>query len=600
VLIGERLGEKSGLQISTQVLDRFPTLPIILFAEQANPGLALSALRMGLSDVLTPPVRTEDIVQSITQSKQRARRMGDWVRQEVKQSTATLEKRIDELETLVKISHSITATLEIDRVLSAVVSAAVDVTGAEEGHLLLLDEPSGELYMRAERNLGEQYARTFRLRVDDSLAGQVLSTGEPIAINTGSPQKIKTAYLVHSLIYVPVRSHERVIGVLGVDNRESNHPFREHYVLLLSLLADYAAIAIQNARLYNETENERSKLLTTLQNIDDGVIVLDNDLRILYMNPSARRIFGLGVVGLTGRLLFDVINHPDVRGLIDSVRDNPLKFHEITFEDGRVFYAHYAPISGVGIALTMQEITHLKMLDRLKSDFIHTVSHDLRSPLTSILGYVELLERVGTLNDQQRDFIGHIQASVKDITYLVNELLDLGRIEAGFDTHRDEVHMQEILRYTIDNVARLAEDKSITLVDKTDGEDMPVVGNPIRLRQVVDNLISNAVKYTPSGGTVTASLSMEGDQVVLAVSDTGVGIPVSDQPHIFEKFYRASNAPKGSQGAGLGLAIVKSIVENHQGRLWVESVPGKGSTFYVVLPSYTSAYREPLTVPQRR
>jgi len=600
VLIGERLAEESGLKIASQILDRFPTLPVILFADRANPELAITALKTGFSDVLFPPVRTDEIVRSINQSKQRAQRMGDWVRREVKFTTSTLEKRLDELETLVRISHSITSTLELDRVLTGVVSAAVDLSGAEEGHLLLLDEPSGELFMRAERNLGEQYARTFRLKTDDSLAGQVLRMGEPIALNTDAPQKIKTSYFVHSLIYVPVRSHERVIGVLGVDNRESNHPFREHYVLLLSILADYAAIAIQNASLYQETENERNKLLTTLQNIDDGVIVLSEDLRIIYINPSARRIFGLGLIGLTGRLLFDVVSHPDLRGLIDSIRDNPLKFNEIRFEDGRVFYAHYAPISGVGVAITLQEITHLKMLDRLKSDFIHTVSHDLRSPLTSIVGYVELLERVGPLNDQQRDFVRRVQASAKDITYLVNELLDLGRIEAGFDTHMDRVQLEDILRYTLENLAKQAEDKSIALTSDVDGAVSPVMGNPIRLRQVVDNLLSNAVKYTPNGGSVIARLHSEEGQIILSVKDTGVGIPAADQPHIFEKFYRASNAPKNTQGAGLGLAIVKTIVDNHEGRIWVESTPGQGTTFYVVLPVYKSVYREPSTVVHHR
>jgi two-component system phosphate regulon sensor histidine kinase PhoR len=600
VLIGEQLGENSGLKVASQLLDRFPTLPVILFADRANPELAIAALKTGLSDVLFPPVRIDEIVRSISQSKERAQRMGDWVRREVKHTTSLLQNRLDEFETLVKITHSITGTLELDRVLSAVVSAAVDITGAEEGHLLLLDEPSGELYMRAERNLGEQYARTFRLKTDDSLAGQVLRTGEPIALNTEAPQKITTSYLVHSLIYVPVRTHERVIGVLGVDNRESNHPFRQHYVLLLSILADYAAIAMQNARLYQETENERNKLLTTLHHIDDGVIVVSDDLRIIYINPSARRIFGLGLIGLTGRLLFDVVSHPDLRGLFDSIRENPLKFNEIRFEDGRVFYGHYAPISGVGIAITLQEITHLKMLDRLKSDFIHTVSHDLRSPLTSIVGYVELLERVGPLNDQQRDFVRRVQSSAKDITYLVNELLDLGRIEAGFDTHMDRVQLEDILRYTLENLAKQAEDKSISLTSEVNGAISPVMGNPIRLRQVVDNLLTNAVKYTPNGGSVTAHLRSEQGQIIFSVSDTGVGIPAADQPHIFEKFFRASNAPQGSQGAGLGLAIVKTIVDNHEGRIWVESPPGQGTTFYVVLPAYKSVYREPPTVAHQR
>jgi two-component system NtrC family sensor kinase len=600
VLIGERLGNKSGLKIASEVLERFPTLPVILFADGPNSDLAIAALKTGLSDVLFPPVRIDQIVKSVSDSKQRAQRMGDWVRREVKHTTTTLQQRIDELETLVKISHTITGTLELDRVLGGVVSAAVDLTGAEEGHLLLLDEPSGELYMRAERNLGEQYARTFRLQTDDSLAGQVLRTGQPIALNTEAAQKIKTSYFVHSLIYVPVRSDERVIGVLGVDNRESRDPFREHYVLLLSILADYAAVAIQNARLYQETENERNKLLTTLQNIDDGVIVLSDDLRIIYINPSARRIFGLGITGLTGRILFDVVSHPDVRGLIESVRENPLKFHEIKFEDGRVFYAHYAPIGGVGMAITLQEITHLKMLDRLKSDFIHTVSHDLRSPLTSIMGYVELLERVGPLNNQQRDFIRRVQSSAKDITYLVNELLDLGRVEAGFDTHMDRVQLEDILRYTLENVSKQAADKSISLVNQVNGDITPVLGNPIRLRQVVDNLVSNALKYTPSGGTVTTRLYLEDQQVVFSVHDTGVGIPVADQPHIFEKFFRASNAAKNAQGAGLGLAIVKSIVDTHDGRIWVESAPGEGTTFYVVLPAYKPVLREAPTLAHRR
>jgi two-component system NtrC family sensor kinase len=436
VLIGEQLAEKSGLKIASQVLERFPTLPVILFADGPNPDLAISALKTGLSDVLFPPVRIDEIVKSITESKQRAQRMGDWVRREVKHTTTTLQQRIDELETLVKISHTITGTLELDRVLSGVVSAAVDLAGAEEGHLLLLDEPSGELYMRAERNLGEQYARTFRLQTDDSLAGQVLRTGEPIALNTEAAQKIKTSYFVHSLIYVPVRSDERVIGVLGVDNRESRDPFREHYVLLLSILADYAAVAIQNARLYQETENERNKLLTTLQNIDDGVMVLSDDLRIIYINPSARRIFGLGIIGLTGRMLFDVVSHSDLRSLIDSVRENPLKFHEIKFEDGRVFYAHYAPIGGVGMAITLQEITHQDARPAEERFHPHRLPRSA-PPLTSIMGYVELLERVGPLNNQQRDFIRRVQSSAKDITYLVNELLDLGRVEAGFDTHMD-------------------------------------------------------------------------------------------------------------------------------------------------------------------
>jgi signal transduction histidine kinase len=162
------------------------------------------------------------------------------------------------------------------------------------------------------------------------------------------------------------------------------------------------------------------------------------------------------------------------------------------------------------------------------------------------------------------------------------------------------VQLEDILRYTLENISKQAADKSITLVNQVNGDITPVLGNPIRLRQVVDNLVSNALKYTPSGGTVTTRLYLEDEQVVFSVNDTGVGIPVADQPHIFEKFYRASNAAKNAQGAGLGLAIVKSIVDTHDGRIWVESTPGEGTTFYVVLPAYKAVLREPPTLAHRR
>jgi two-component system NtrC family sensor kinase len=271
--------------------------------------------------------------------------------------------------------------------------------------------------------------------------------------------------------------------------------------------------------------------------------------------------------------------------LIESIRSNPLKHHELSFEDGRVFNLQYTPINGVGAVIAIEDITHLKMLDRLKSDFIHTISHDLRSPLTAIMGYVELLERVGPLNDQQKTFVGHVQSSVNNITGLVNDLLDLGRIEAGFDLHKDSVALQTIVRHTVDNLLQQAIEKSIAITCNL-GEPLPNVrGNPIRLRQVVDNLLVNAIKYTPDGGRVTVEMNNEEDHLIIKISDTGVGIPLADQAHIFEKFYRASNAPRGVPGTGLGLAIVKSILESHGGRIWLESVVGEGTTFFILLPA---------------
>ena len=233
----------------------------------------------------------------------------------------------------------------------------------------------------------------------------------------------------------------------------------------------------------------------------------------------------------------------------------------------------------------MQDISHLKQLDHMKSDFVHTVSHDLRSPLTSVLGYTELVGRAGALNEQQNEFIDRIRSSVKNITTLVDELLDLSRLEAGFDTLRETVHLEDTLKLALDTMEgqfRL-NNQSIQLEV---GDDLPSIrANPIRLRQLLDNLLTNAAKYSPSGSTIRISLLDEDSWIILSVADEGPGIPQSEQGRIFEKFYRASNVPDKIGGTGLGLAIVQSIVDSHQGRIWVESVEGKGSTFFVVLPA---------------
>jgi two-component system phosphate regulon sensor histidine kinase PhoR len=438
--------------------------------------------------------------------------------------------------------------------------------------------------MRAARNFQDEFVRTFRLPIRDSLAGQVLRTAKPITFDAEKPQKIKTSYLVHTLIYVPLQVHGRVIGVLGVDNRQSNHPFLEEHVTLITALGDYAAIAIENARLYSRTEVERKKLETILTQVEDGVLVIDLDGRIVLVNQTVRTAFGLDDASLPGKPARDVFQHPDLLELLSDEKKAGTNRGEITLEDGRVFNAHLTPIAEVGVVVTMQDITHLKELDRIKSDFVSTVSHDLRSPLTAILGYVELIDRAGPVTDQQREFIRRVQFSVGNITALINDLLDLGRIEAGFDARKEIVPLDAIIYYAVEGLrSRLNEKDQDFIIDMA--KSLPtVLGNPVQLRQLVSNLVGNAVKYTPARGKITLRALAEGGQIILQVIDNGPGIPPSDQPYIFDKFYRASNISSDTPGTGLGLAIVKSIVESHQGRIWVDSTLGQGSTFTVVLP----------------
>ncbi len=584
ILVGDKLDDAPGLQFAASVAERFPSLPIIFIPKQGSKELQRQALRLGLQDYLEQPFKDGEILEAIHHCMERKQKFDEWYRQEVRRNVKSLQRRLDGLQALQRIGRSVTALLDLDNVLKAVVDAAVELTSAEEGSLLLLDESTGELYMRAARNFKEDFVRTFRLPIRDTLPGQVLRTGKPLMIDEKIPQKIKTAYLVHTLIYVPLSVQGRVIGVLGVDNRQTGNPFTDEHIVLVSALADYAAIAIENARLYSRTEIERKKLETILTQVEDGVVVADHDGRVVLVNHTVRSAFNIEDAALVGRPIQDVIQHAELLEIFTEAKQTQPSRSEITLEDGRVFNAQVTPIPEVGVAVTMQDITHLKELDRIKSDFVSTVSHDLRSPLTAILGYVELIDRAGPVTDQQREFIRRVQFSVNNITMLINDLLDLGRIEAGFDALKEIVPLSVIIRYSAEGLNSRINEKRQELSLELPPENLTILGNPVRLRQMVGNLLGNAIKYTPEHGKLKVRAVADEGQIILQIIDNGPGIPPADQPYIFDKFYRASNVPSDTPGTGLGLAIVKSIVENHQGRSWVESTVGQGTTFTVVLP----------------
>jgi two-component system NtrC family sensor kinase len=430
VMIGESFDGKSGIEESKTMLERFPTLPIILYAEKDTTGIAKNALRAGISNYIYPPLKTTDIVEAVKASLARSRKLGDWLRREVKRTTSSLAEKA-------KIS-----------------------------------------------------------------------------------------------------------------------------------------------------ESERSRLEAVFANSQDGVIILDESRTILLINHTASRVFSIDEKKSLSKNVLDVITHPDIVSLLQRAEDDILKFHEVNFDDGQVFNAQFTPIPSIGFVITMQDITYLKEINRMKNEFINTVSHDLRSPLTAVLGYTELLSRVGDLNEVQTDFVHRLEEAVRHITALVNDLLDLSRMESGFDTRREPVHVETILDNTLTTLEGQAKQKRVAIHKKVD-ETMPQIhANPVRIRQMLDNLVGNAIKYAPDNGHVEIDLHSEDHQIILNIVDDGPGIPVSEQGKIFDKFYRATNAPKESVGTGLGLAIVKSIVDSHQGRVWVESAPGSGAAFFVVLPAH--------------
>lgn len=573
-----------GSSEADQLMKDFPTLPIILYLHQEDSVMEMKAYQRGFRGVVTAGQDNVKNLMEINRAVQYQQNLERWIAYETRRNTRTLQNRVDDLEKLHGIGRKVTGSLELDQVLKEVVRAAVELTGAEEGNLLLYDEESGELILRASYS-EEAEARTLRIPVHDTLIGEVLATRKPARIGGDELKKIQTAFLVRALIYVPLIFGEEAVGVLGVFNRNRNQSFGDIDLTRLEALADYASIAIQNARLFSQNEFERNKLHKILTQVQDGVLVLDENLNILLINRACLDAFRLSEADTLGCEVTGVIHNDDLQGILKQSPAQIVKGGEIRLEDGRVWNCQVTPIPDLGIVVTMQDITHLKELDRVKSEFVSTVSHDLRSPLTAILGYTELIGRVGPLNEKQQEFIRRVQASVQGITALISDLLDLGRIEAGLDTRKELLDIKPLINHTIENLSGMVAQKEQTLRVDLPSTLPPVWGNAVRLQQMLSNLVSNAIKYTPAGGQLGLRAWEDSHQVILQVWDTGQGIPLAEQPYIFDKFFRGSNLPDDVVGTGLGLTIVKSIVEDHQGRIWVESQPGSGSTFTVVIPA---------------
>ncbi len=589
VLLDPKFLGKDPMQRLQDWRQQHPLVRVIIVSNQTTSEFWRVAMRAGVADILQPPLRTSTLLTALSDVLRERQNFLEQVIIPLRRSTQNLQDRVEIFERLAEVGQMVTGNLDLDDVLNSTVDAAVTLTDAQEGSLLLLDRETDELYVRAERNVEDHFSRTYRLKVEDSLAGKVLQSGEPLLISRRGPQKIKTAYLVHALIYVPLRRKGETIGVLGVDHRDPDKDFTREHVLLVSALADFAAIAIENARLFAHLQSERDRLNAILLNVADGVVVLDESQKIFFINPAAAEALEItgGPQKAIGNPISEVVEHAEFISLIQESAQHLPEREEIHAKDGRFFSVQGARIPDIGLALTMHDISSLKELDRIKSEFVSTVSHDLRSPLTAVMGYTELLSRVGPLNERQAEFVHRVQQSVQNITSLVNELLDLGKIEAGFDIHREFIDIGSVVQVAIDELCSLAEKKRQHLLVSIETNLPALLANSSRIQQVARNLVSNAIKYAPFGARIEVHVYQQEQQVILQVSDNGPGIPLSDQPYIFDKFYRASNVPDDVAGTGLGLAIVKSIVEAHDGRVWVESYPGEGTTFTVVLPTAT-------------
>ncbi|HHW18949.1 MAG TPA: PAS domain S-box protein [Firmicutes bacterium] len=355
-------------------------------------------------------------------------------------------------------------------------------------------------------------------------------------------------------------------------------------------------------------KSQRAKLEAIVNSMNDAVLVVDADFRVDMVNPVAEGIIGMHDDEAKGKHFLEVLDDPDVFSAIKSAvlgkrprEDGQVRGEVAVFElrrktrdqeQRRYYSVHSSPIrakdgSLKGAVIVFSDITHYKEVDELKSQFVSTVSHEFRTPLTSIMMSVGLLLELDELkkDPKVRQLLEIMKDDAERLTRMVNELLDLSRIQAGkIEVRRVPILLRELIDEALRPFHQQFKTQEVNLVVDVE-ENIKVSADPDKIVWVISNLVGNALRYTPRSGTVTVGARKSDGEVRVFVSDTGAGIPKAYQKKIFERFVQVKNGKMGELrgGAGLGLAISREIVEAHGGKIWVESEPGKGSTFIFTL-----------------
>ncbi len=530
---------------------------------------------------------------------------------EAKEQFADLYQETDikhrELQAFYGYSLKLAGAFELDDIAQILLEHAGSLIPADQITLALLDQEGNN-----------ESILTWHSELPSLLDNETRNTGNPLLLAASAVLPVlvtapdedrrfsaffESRPQFGSLLAVPLFASANAVGVLGAASKHRK-AFDDHHAQLLLTLASQAALALEKARLYRTTRQDMAKIEGILNSLTDGLIVVDAEMKLVLANPSFRRFTGLEESDY-GISLADVFSRPDLsikpaHISLDDVRERVLEEgttladEALIGRDGEELCVHLycVPLKQddaiVGAVMLAHDITEFKKLDAMKSHIISVVSHELKTPLTSIRGFASLLlaERFGALSPKQRHYLTIVEDQAENLTELINSLLDLSKIESGMlKLQKEPIDVRELIYSCLAQFNDLAGDKHVDIsVNVT--EHLPeLFGDRRYISQIICNLVGNALKFSDKPGSIRIAAKRRGEFCLLSVADQGLGISPSDLKRIFDKFYQAdSSSSRLKSGSGLGLTITREFVRAHGGDIWVKSKEGTGSTFYLTLP----------------
>lgn len=514
--------------------------------------------------------------------------------------------RSDELAALTSIAAQVNCTQDLDEILEGALQTTLEVIGEQAGEIFLLDEDSGELILHTHRGLSEAFVSSEAvIGPGECLCGEAIQTGRTILTDDMEAHlALSRSACVregfHSCVRLPLRARGEILGLLNIQSHNQRE-FTVEDEELLTAIGNQIGIAIANAQLIDDAERRRATLDSVMNSLVDGLVLMDKRGRIAYVNSCAEDILTLSTPALAGQTLdtidlVDRVSQPvqaltQLWAAIANPQGTPSVEFTLTSPESRTIQARFFPIHDVGgerlgVGLLLRDITRERELDEMKSQLLSTVSHELRTPLASIKGFATTLLRQDVEWDDvtRREFLAIIDEESDRLSELIGNLLDMSRIEAGtLRVEPEPTNLAPMIQETASEFQMMTREHQLQL-------DLPaslplVMADPRRARQVLRNLVENAVKYSPDGGPITISAQVKTDGLQVSITDRGIGIKPQQVDHIFERFYQVDSAStRKVGGSGLGLSICEAIVKAHDGEIWVESELDVGSTFHFILP----------------
>jgi two-component system, OmpR family, phosphate regulon sensor histidine kinase PhoR len=505
-----------------------------------------------------------------------------------------LDERISQVETIQQISLSIMQRNRIDLVIDEASQAVVSWLGANATVVYLIDggqfkmaasfqipdemvivaENSGvarETFNQQKALLYENYSRDWHGEEDFNLANET----------------------VGSVMSVPLFSNAEILGVLLVIASQKGKVFDNHDLRLLEQLSNQVAVAISHSQLYENLENAHAQLQTVLTSTDNPVIAVNKELKIIFINPSAKLLFAQEIEEKTDSIISGSIPIPrrflpeNLKDFMYQIRNKGYFTHEYDFGN-HIYLCRIASLGMTDIdgwVAVLNDITNLMELDRMKNEMIRMTSHDLKNPLQAALANLDLLrEDIDIGNEEAVLSLNLIEKQLDKMSRIIGGILDLERLKMGYQVYNQSVDIHNLLEQVVEEIEDYAQDNNISIIEDFQSlHNKNLNGDFHQLKRVFVNLMENAIKFTPENGTVWLIGDILKTKIVISVKDNGVGISNDLQGRIFERFFRGQQDEyQHVSGSGLGLSFVKSIVENHQGLITIESEPNQGSCFQLI------------------